>query len=192
MKIILIRHGVTITNKQKIYSLDDSPLAAEAYPQLDILKQKLNAYKFTKVYASPFKRAMQTAAYLGFTNIIIDERLQEYNFGAFKGFTFNELEKKYPVEVKEWIEKNETYAPPFGETSINHFNRVSQFLDEITARNEDCVLVTHYGTITMALGWCLDNFDLRNKFAPKNSCLTVLQVFKNDSNIIKTIEQFNL
>ncbi len=187
MKIILIRHGITVTNKTKIYSLDDSPLAEEAYPQLDILKQKLQSYTFKKVYASPFKRAIQTAEYLGLKNITADCRLQEYNFGIFKGLTFAEAEKKYPAETKKWIEHNDNYAPPLGETSFQHFMRVSEFLNEISNKNEDCIAVTHYGTITMALAWCLENFSLRNKFAPKNSSVTVLNIFSAG----KTIEEFN-
>lgn len=187
MKIILIRHGITVTNKAKIYSSDDSPLAEEAYPQLDILKQKLKSYTFKTVYVSPFKRAMQTAEYLGLKNITADCRLQEYNFGIFKGLTFDEAEKKYPDETKNWMEHNDNYALPLGETSLQHFIRVSEFLDEIANKNEDCIAVTHYGTITMALAWCLDNFLLRNKFAPKNSSVTVLNIYSAH----KTIEEFN-
>lgn len=187
MKIILIRHGITVTNKSKVYSLDDSPLAEEAYPVLDVLKQKLKSYNFNTAYASPFKRTMQTAEYLGLYNINTDCRLQEYNFGIFKGLSFEEAEKKYPIEVKNWITDNENYAPPEGETSFNHFQRVSDFLNDIAQKDEDCIAVTHYGTITMALAWCLDNFNLRNKFAPKNSSITVLNISQNH----KVIEEFN-
>ncbi|AGT43978.1 histidine phosphatase family protein [Treponema pedis] len=187
MKIILIRHGITITNKTKVYSLDDSPLAEEAYPALDVLKSKLAYYEFKKVYSSPFKRALQTAEYLGLKNIRTDKRLQEYNFGIFKGLTFAEAEKKYPSEVKNWIEHNDEFPPPQGETSLEHFTRVSSFLEEAAAKDEDCIAVTHYGTITMALAWALDNFRLRNKFAPKNSSLTVLQIKAGN----KTVEAFN-
>lgn len=187
MKIILIRHGITVTNKKKIYSLDDSPLADEAYPALDALKKKLESYEFEKAYTSPFKRAVQTAEYLGLKHICADTRLQEYNFGVFKGLTFAEAEAEYPFEAKKWIEQNETFSPPQGETSLEHFTRVSQFLNEITSQDKNCIAVTHYGTITMALAWALDNFSFRNKFSPKNASITVLSVYSGK----KTIEAVN-
>lgn len=181
MKIVLIRHGITVTNKKKIFSLDDSPLAEEAYPMLDELKPKLKDFSSFKVYSSPLKRALQTAEYLGLKNIQTDKRLQEYNFGIFKGLTFEEAQAKYPLEAKNWIEKNDTIAPPEGETSFDHFKRTAEFLDETALKDEDIIIVTHYGTITMALAWALDNFSLRNKFTPKNSSISILEVLLADS-----------
>ena len=194
MKIVLRRHGITVTNKKRIFSFDDSPLAEEAYPMLDGLKPKLKDFFSFKVYSSPFKRALQTAEYLGLKNIQIDKRLQEYNFGIFKGLTFEEAQTKYPIEAKKWIENNDSSAPPEGETSFEHFKRTSDFLEEAALKDENIIIVTHYGTITMALAWALDNFSLRNKFAPKNSAISILEVFLSDNkNEIthKGIEVFN-
>ncbi|AIN94136.1 histidine phosphatase family protein [Treponema putidum] len=194
MKIVFIRHGITVTNKKKVFSLDNSPLAEEAYPMLDLLKPRLKEFNSFKVYSSPFKRALQTAEYLGFKNIQTDKRLQEYNFGIFKGLTFEETQKKYPIEAKNWIENNDISAPPEGETSFEHFKRTSDFLEELALKDEDSIIVTHYGTITMALAWALDNFSLRNKFAPKNSAVSILEIFLSDNKneiTYKGIEVFN-
>ena len=46
----------------------------------------------------------------------------------------------------------------------------------------------------MALAWALDNFSLRNKFAPKNSTISILEVFLSDNKneiTYKGIEVFN-
>ena len=94
MKIVLIRHGITVTNKKRIFSFDDSPLAEEAYPMLNGLKPKLKDFSSFKVYSSPFKRALQTAEYLGLKNIQTDKRLQEYNFGILKKLKQNILLKQ--------------------------------------------------------------------------------------------------
>ena len=188
MKIFLIRHGLTITNKEKIFSTDDAPLAEEAYPELDKLKEKLNGFSFDEIYASPFKRALQTANYLGFKNIIKEARLQEYNFGLFKGLTFLQAEKKYPKEAAEWINNSENVAPPQGETGFDHFLRVSDFLNELAAKDGNFLLVTHYGTIAMAMAWALEDFSKWNKFGPKNSSISILEVKAGS----KTINAFNI
>ena len=186
MKIVLIRHGITVTNKKKVFSFDDSPLAEEAYPMLDGLKPKLKDFSSFRVYSSPFKRALQTAEYLGLKNIQTDKRLQEYNFGIFKGLTFEEAQAKYPIEAKNWIENNDSSAPPEGETSFEHFERTSDFLEDLALKGENSIIVTHYGT--------MDNFSLRNKFAPKNSAISILEVFLSDNKdkiTHKGIEVFN-
>ena len=108
--------------------------------------------------------------------------------------TFEEAQTKYPIEAKSWIENNDSSAPPEGETSFEHFKRTSDFLEDLALKGENSIIVTHYGTITMALAWALDNFSLRNKFAPKNSAISILEVFLSDNKdkiTHKGIEVFN-
>ena len=88
MKIVLIRHGCTAANTQKVFSLDDEPLSKDAYPDIAVLKERLRAYPFEAVYASPLLRAVQTAEYLGLKHIRLDARIKEYDFGLFKGLSF--------------------------------------------------------------------------------------------------------
>lgn len=187
MKIVLIRHGCTAANAQKVFSLDDEPLSKDAYPAIAVLKERLKAYPFEAVYASPLLRAVQTAEYLGLKHIRLDARIKEYDFGLFKGLSFLQAEKKYPEAARAWIKSLAETAPPCGETAKEHFARVCSFLDELVQKDEDCILVTHYGTITMALAWALDSFSLRNKFAPKNAGLSVLKALGG----FKTVEAFN-
>lgn len=188
MKIVLIRHGITLTNTKNIFSPDDEPLSEDAYPGLDLLKETLKNYPFKKVYASPLVRTVQTAEYLGLKNLRFDLRLKEYEFGIFKGLTFSQAEEKYPEAAWAWINSQAEVAPPDGETARKHFARVSAFLEEILSKGEDCIIVTHYGTVTMALAWALDNFFMRNKFAPKNASISVLKI----ENGFKTIEAVNI
>lgn len=188
MRFIIIRHGRTISNEEKRYSIDETELADSAYADLDKLRTKLNSFKYENVYVSPLKRTIQTAQYLGLKNFITDERIKELDFGVFKGLTFKEAEKLYPKEIKLWIEDKENQAPPEGESSEEHFIRVSSFLNEMAKKGKDVLIVAHYGTIIMSLAWALGSLAYAFKFVPENSSITVLRAEKG----IKIIEAFNI
>lgn len=188
MKIVLVRHGITVCNEEKKYSVDETELAPSAYEGLDKLRKKLEPFRFEQVYVSPLKRAVQTAKYLGYDKFHTDERIKELDFGVFKGLTFEEAESRYPKEIKLWLEDKENQAPPEGESSEEHFLRVSSFMEEIIKTERDALIVAHYGTVIMTLAWVLNSLPSAFKFVPENASLTIIRTGKN----MKIIEGFNL
>lgn len=108
MKLIFIRHGQTDWNLQgKIQGSYDSDLNDTGIKQAMKLSEvllNLN-YKFSKIYTSPQKRALQTAKILSeYSNIqyIPIDDLREINMGKWEGLSWQEVEEKYPSEYKEW------------------------------------------------------------------------------------------
>lgn len=175
MKIILVRHGRTISNNEKTFSEESTPLCEEAYQELLLTKEKLADFHFEKVYASPLLRAVDTAKVLGFENPILDPRMQERDFGAFKGKTYKQIVEENPLATKDWFSDLKDGKPPAGESSFEVFTRVSAFLDDIASTKTDTLVICHYGSITMAMAWALKNFDLWMSFAPENGGISEIE-----------------
>lgn len=175
MKIILLRHGRTISNNEKTFSEESTPLCEDAYQELLTTKKKLVDFHFEKIFVSPLLRARQTAEILGLKNYTLDKRLQERDFGEFKGKTYKQIVEENPLASRDWFADLKDGKPPAGESSFEVFTRVSAFLDEIAASNTDTLLVCHYGTITMAMAWALGNFDIWLKFMPTNGGISEIE-----------------
>jgi len=62
MKLFIVRHGQTESNRLKVYAgQSDEPLEDEGISQAHVVGQQLSAEKVSAVYASPLRRARQTA-----------------------------------------------------------------------------------------------------------------------------------
>lgn len=187
MKILLIRHGKTESNLAATYSEETTPLCSEAYVELLATKVKIARWSIDKVYVSPLLRAIDTARIIGLKDWVLDDRLKECNFGVFSGLTYAQVLERYPEEVNRWFADPVNGRPPEGESSMDQYNRVTSFLEEVKAKNQDCIVVAHHGTICMALAWALGDFDLWSKFKPENGGITELNI--QDDFI--SIERFN-
>lgn len=85
MKVILVRHGLSEANIGRYYSLDDTILHKGGYSVLDKTRKNLEKYDIDHVYTSNLLRSQQTAEKLGYKDYTIDTRLNELDFGNFKG-----------------------------------------------------------------------------------------------------------
>ena len=61
MKILLVRHGETLLNKQKVHQKPDTPLADSGFEQASKIANRLEDEKIVKIYVSPLAWALQTA-----------------------------------------------------------------------------------------------------------------------------------
>ena len=187
MKIILVRHGRTISNNEKTFSEESTPICDEAHQELLVTKSKLVSLHFEKIYASPLLRVRQTAKVLGCESLIFDERIKERDFGEFKGKTYKQILAENPIETKDWFADLKDGKPPAGESSREVFARVSAFLDEISVTQTDSLVLCHYGTITMAMAWALKNFDSWVSFAPATGGITEIET----DGVNRVITKFN-
>ena len=85
MKIIFVRHGLTMANIEKKYSTPDTRLEESGLYILDKTKELLKNYEIDQVYASGLIRSQETAKILGYDDYLVDTRLNEMDFGDFKG-----------------------------------------------------------------------------------------------------------
>lgn len=157
MQIWITRHGQTKYNKDKrMQGLTDEPLNEVGIQQAYQTKEKINV-QFDAVYASPLKRAIQTASIIsGYKekDIQTDPRIIEVDFGKY------ELKKYYLLGLKmtAYWALPEVFPRPKSVESIDSMNQRSHsFLKELESKNyENVLIVCHGGIIRSLCGYLSD------------------------------------
>jgi alpha-ribazole phosphatase len=152
---MLVRHGETDWNRQKIYSgSKDIDLNSTGRRQAQKLKQRLKQEKFEKIYSSDLKRA-RNFSLLALKKDIPEElpELREINFGSFEGFSYKDLMTRYPEIYKNWLNNPLATKIPNGESLIDFSQRVKKALNKILQANSKGLIAvfTHSGPIRIIL-----------------------------------------
>lgn len=160
IQLTLIRHGVTIGNKEHRYiGRTDQELCEEGRKVLEEKKKQLPDVDI--VFISPMLRCRESAEilYPGKEFIEIAE-WTEMDFGQFEGKNYLELQEN--PAYRKWIDSNGTLPFPEGESREDFIERVGkgfshmvQILQETENKLYRVGAVVHGGTI-MALLSSLD------------------------------------
>lgn len=127
MAILLIRHGETAGNRNRIVQVAETPLSEQGLAQASRLAQRLASASIGEIWTSPQPRARTTAAALErVTGLAAREEvdLEERSFGAIRGTPYSEL--GFDLMAEE-------YAPPEGESWPVFHARVARIWDRIEA-----------------------------------------------------------
>lgn len=181
MNLYFVRHGETEKNKSKCYygSLDVE-LTNNGILQAEKAGKLLENIDFDKVYASEKKRAIKTAEILLENKkyeLLTDARINERDFGDFEGKDHKQLEKLYPEEWKQWCEDWKNVSPPGGESYIELYNRVKNYMNDILkSKDENILIVTHGGVIRSIYCYILGgNMDYFWNFGSNNGDISVIK-----------------
>ncbi len=161
LEIVLVRHGETDSNIRGTYcGWTDAELNNKGIDQARRASDILNTEKFDAVYSSPLKRAYSTCSIICEAHtigIITDDRIKEQNFGDWEDLTYGEINEKYPEDCISWQNDWMNYCINAGESPVQVYKRVSEFIDTITGsyKNEKVMIVTHLGCIRMILAYLL-------------------------------------
>lgn len=183
--IYLIRHGQTEANVQGIYyGRSESPLTEQGIDDHRRAVKKLNDMNIDMIIASPRQRCRVLAekiCAIADAELIIDNRLEEINFGIFEGLKYDEAQKKYPDVWDNWINSGDDYQLEGGE-SISMFEKrvdeFSKYLMDISLE-KDVAIISHGGVIA-SLMCSLLQMDKENKWH-----------FKIGNGSVVTIENYD-
>lgn len=166
MDIVFIRHGSTKLNHKGIYVGNTNVgLSEDGKSEIKKLSKGINNVTFDKIYCSPLIRARETAEILSKKKYILDDRIKEINFGIFEGLNYSEICEKYPMEAKAWSKDYLNYKIPEGESLMELFKRVEEFVEELNENKYEKILViTHGGVISCALSNALNSKEYFYKF----------------------------
>ena len=148
-RLILIRHGETDWNVEGRYQGQaDPPLNARGEAQARRLAEELQGVDMDVLYASPLRRALQTARVIAERlklPLHTEPRLMEIHLGEWQGLLWYEIADRYPDLFRRWQTEPWEVAPPGGESLAQVQSRVYAAVDDILARHQgQCVgLVTH-------------------------------------------------
>lgn len=166
--LVLVRHGQSIYNEErelvnrgvlKTYSTNvkgvrnaDIPLSSRGQKQAEktALYLKKKYQNFDLIFASPFKRAYDTARIISRqfsqTKFIIEERIREKEFGIADGLTPEELKTIFPYEYKRKQKEKKYYYRPIGGESYPDINlRLWSFLNTLVREHsqKNILVVSH-------------------------------------------------
>ena len=151
-RIHFIRHAISEANEEGRYSgISESPVSARGRRELMAKASEFVYPPADKVYVSPLRRCIETAAFLypeGYARVVPE--LREMNFGDFEGK--RALDIKDLPEYKEFLKGGLDNPPPNGESLRHVVQRCYEGLDFIIndmMKNGygSAAVVTHGGII---------------------------------------------
>lgn len=135
--IYVIRHGEPVHSGVFLGRLD-SPLSPQGHEQA----RALESIEVARVYASPLKRAHETAQYINAPIEVLDD-LQEMDFGLWDGKTWAEVEAQWPDIARIKLEGWFSIAPPGGEEYVHLVARVKRAWEHILQGPRPVAVVAH-------------------------------------------------
>jgi probable phosphoglycerate mutase len=104
VELWLVRHGETEWSLDGRHtSWTEIPLTEHGRKRAEELRDYLKDVKFAAVLVSPRQRALETCRIAGFGDVaVVDDGLQEWNYGESEGKTTAEMRAKYGPEWSVW------------------------------------------------------------------------------------------
>ncbi len=139
--LYLMRHAHIETEAEMIGKLD-LPLSNLGIEQAEFWKEQFVDVKFSAMYASPLKRAKQSAKIIcNNSELNIIEEFSEISLGLFENKKKEEILEKYS---KEWEERGKDFyynKPPLGESFYELEKRVMpafyKLIKDLQEKNKD-------------------------------------------------------
>ena len=170
MRLYLVRHAETDYNAEQLaLGRADVPLNETGRAQAAALARRFGRERFDAVYASPLRRAVDTATPLADAlglEVRADERLIEMDIGEMEGHPFMEVRERYPDFMRIWLSDGLADEPmPGGSETLREVQaRAWAALQDLAAAHPDgrIVVVTHnfvvLAVLCRALGLPLERF----------------------------------
>ena len=141
MAILLIRHGETRGNRDRVLQVPETPLNEQGLAQAARLARRMTEHPVTRLLSSDLARAHMTAQAISDQiglPVETEPLLQERNFGDLRGRRYADLEED-PF--------GPGYCPPGGESWADFDARVDRAWEcvcrEANKTSEDLAVVTH-------------------------------------------------
>lgn len=192
MKLYITRHGQTEWNIEgRTQGWKNSSLTEKGIDNAKKLGERLRYIDFDCIYSSPLGRAHDTAKHIRGnknTEIILIENFREMNFGVWEGLKHSEVEKRYPFENYNLLNKPHLYQSIGGENFTELFNRVRIGMNDLMENNDyqNLLLVTH-SYVLKAIYAIIRNYSIEEFWNPpfiNDTSLTILDITDEKVKII--------
>lgn len=148
MEVFFVRHTKPNVKPNICYGQTDVDVMDSFANEAMALKYNIPYSYWDKVYSSPLLRCRKLADFCGF-EAIIDNRIQELNFGEWEMKTWLEISG---MNSKAWFNDWIYEKAGGGESFYEQYLRIVDFLDELKMYDLEKILVfTHSGCIRAAM-----------------------------------------
>ncbi len=190
--IFLARHGRSEANEARTVAGQlDVALSAEGHRQADALARFLAQHSIDAVYASPLRRAIDTAqptANQHGLSVHAKEAFRELHFGSLEGRN-RDTDLQAHEAYERWRCAPDQVTPPDGESYVDLSNRVKPALAAIVARHpgQTVLVVGHQVTNRVILGTLIASQTLGTEVSKaKLRSRDVYEIYVGDSPTICT------
>jgi alpha-ribazole phosphatase len=183
MPIYLIRNACTGIEKGTCYGQTDIDVSATFDDDLTAILPGITGLPIDKVYSSTLKRSYKMAENIAEslrTTLKKDARLNELNFGIWEMLKWEQL---HPTELNIWMQDFVNIRTPHGESYLELYKRVNDFLNSNDLR--DALIVAHAGSIRSILCSLTNTplIDSFRKFDIKHNQLYEVDIVKRTFNV---------
>ncbi len=144
-KIILVRHGQTPWNKDKIFrGSKDIPLNDQGREEARLAGEWLKGETMQAAYTSPLSRSRDTAlAIAGHHGVTVQDLpgLSDLCYGDWEGVPLTEVKIKFADLYRQWETAPQTVRFPGGETLEELRQRSMSAVEEVVRRHPDQVVL---------------------------------------------------
>jgi probable phosphoglycerate mutase len=201
LTLVLTRHGLTARSEpeQHLGQRIDVGLSEAGRSQAEALGRRLAGVRFERIVASPLLRARETAAIVRTAladapEVELDTRLQEMDYGAWEGLTYDQVDECDPALRARWEADPAAIACPGGESGDDVARRARAFLVDLIAwhdrrhgagsADERPVLAVAHSTLDRVLvcvATAIPVREYRRRFSQDPAHLTVLRFEHGDA-----------
>ena len=152
-RIVAVRHGETVWNAEmRMQGQLDTLLSARGQRQARRTATALADEGIEAIVSSDLVRASATAAALADVigvPVTTDTGLRERSFGIFQGWTYAEIDARWPDAAARWRRHDPAFAPKGGESLVEFDARAVAAMTRIAAAARGCTIavVTHGGVL---------------------------------------------
>lgn len=154
-ELLLVRHGQSLHAGERYIGRTDTPLTQTGDEQARWIAGQLSAQGVDRVYCSPARRARETLQpFLDqkAVEVVLDDDLQEVDFGVWEGLSFEEIQRQSPEWVNAWAGNRRDFGFPGGEQLEAFWKRVCRAGQTVaSAPGGRVAVVTHGGVIRYLL-----------------------------------------
>ena len=189
-KVFLARHGETIYGRElRFIGRTDVDLSETGQAQAKWLGEQLKDVKFTGIFTSPLLRCRKTAkavaAHHELEPVVVDD-LAEIDLGEWEDMTLEEIEEKWPDEVKKRRPLKPEFGPPGGEKWGDVQKRVVAAIEKLCqdAPKGPIFIAAHRGANGVFICHVMD-LPLAHLFNIENDygCLNIINYFDGKPSI---------
>jgi probable phosphoglycerate mutase len=151
--VVLLRHGDTRLSPERRFSgvgTADLSLSAAGRDQARRAAGSalLKGVAFAEVLASPLTRCQETARIVADAldvSVVVDPDLREMDFGLWEGMTFDQVQDRYPEDLRRWRGSAEATPTGSSETFAAVLERMASVAERFAARyaGASVLAVTH-------------------------------------------------
>jgi broad specificity phosphatase PhoE len=182
-RLVLVRHGETEWSRAGRHTgRTDLALTPEGEQEARQVGVTLEGWTFAAAYASPLRRASDTARLAGY-DVELDDDLMEWDYGEIEGRTNEEITAERPGWSK-WHDD-----VPGGEQVDEVAVRADRFIERVADDTDDAIVFAHGHLLSMVVArWLgLAPADAR-RFPLETATMSVLST-KRDFSVVETLNR---